>query len=162
MAFVIMIPLIIPNYTESSGIIAILGVSVIFKGVQEMVCGNFFKVLNIEKDYARVNIFALVLSVVSDIAAFAVFHSPVSVAVASVVTFVMWLLVSDTILRKKMNISKSWGYPLMITIALLYYFCISIDPLVGFVLYYLVVAVIAAVVLKKYPLLKKLSSPPQD
>lgn len=155
LVIVLLIPLILPNYNDSGAIIAILGISVIFKGVQEMVCGNFFKVLNIEKDYAKVNVFALVLSVISDIAAFAVFHTPVSVAVASVVTFVMWLLVSDTILRKKMNVSKSWGYLLMITIALLYYFCISIDPLVGFVLYYLVVAVIAAVVWKKYPLFKK-------
>lgn len=153
--FVIIVPIIIPNYTNSLEIIKILGVSVMFKGVQELVCGNFFKVLDIEKNYAKVNSFALIFSIISDIVAFLLFRNTLSIAIASAFTFLIWLFLSDIALRKKMNIVKSVSYYIIILIAAIYIICMILNSIVGAFIYFFVVFIFAFIIWRKYPLFNK-------
>lgn len=146
----VIISALLPKYSDSIIIIKLLGITVVFKGAQELLCGNFFKALSIERDFAKTNTVAIVFALVSDIAAFAVFRSMISVAAASIVSFVLWFFVSDCILRKKMNIRSFKGNIILICIVAAYFHCASMSTLMGIVVYYLILAAAAVYALRLY------------
>lgn len=152
--FGMFVPLIIPEYTSSISILKILGASVIFKSAQELVCGNYFKVLDYERLYARINVLAFIFSVVFDVVAFALFRSSISVACASVLTFMIWLFISDLMLRKKMKIKHSFDFFVIVLVMLLYYICMIPNSIIGIIIYYLSVSILFFAVEKKYPMHK--------
>ncbi len=156
--FGLIIPWLIPKYADSVNIVKILGISVIIRGVQELVCGNFFKALNNVKAFAKVYVFALVLAVTSDIIAFLVFGTTTAIAIASVITFCLWYLVSDIILQRKMEISNMLSNGFMLITIAVYCICSIVPALIGILAYFAYITILTVYILKRHPLLKIISS----
>ncbi|MCI7766576.1 MAG: oligosaccharide flippase family protein [Oscillospiraceae bacterium] len=133
----------LPKYSESVLIIKLLGITAVFKGAQDLVFGNFFKVLSIERDFAKTNMIAISLAVITDVIAFVIFRSMISVAVASIISFVLWFFISDRILRKKMDIHSHKGNFILICAVAAYFICASMSTAPGVILYYFIMILLA-------------------
>lgn len=119
-----LIGVFIPAYTGSGPLLMILGGTLIFRALQGLACGNFFRALDMEKEYFFTNVFALVLAVVSDAAAFLIFGDLSAIAVASVVVFAIWFVLSDGLISKKLGCKTDYGlYVLTILILGAFYLC---------------------------------------
>lgn len=133
----LIVPVFLPDYSNSAIIIRILGLTVLFKGVQELLCANFYKTLNMERSFARINFIAIIVATLSDVIAFWIFRSKESVAIASVVSFGIWFIMSDVVLKRKLKLpvvdTNSLLFLLMI---ILYSVCIVLSPVIGITLYY--------------------------
>ena len=151
---VLVIPIIIdsfiPDYSGGVLIIRILGGAAIFKGVQDLVCVNFFKAINYEKGFIKTNSIVIAIGLFSDVFALMVFSSMNAIASASVLTFLIWYLLSDHALKKKMNMRgcKSDGFVLATTV--LFYACVFLKPVIGLIIYYPVLFVLALCFHKLY------------
>lgn len=99
--------LLIPKYAASCNIIAVLSGVLILKCLQELVFGNFYKVLGAEKFFVRNNMVALVLGVVSDIVVFVCTKNMIFFAWASLFTYIFWAFISIIYFKKSFNIVKS-------------------------------------------------------
>lgn len=96
----------IDKYTESIAITAILFGTIIFRSIIMLVCGNYFKVLKMIKEYTKNNVFAITISFVLDVLAYVIFKEYHYIAVASLISFIIWYLVTDRVFIKRLNISK--------------------------------------------------------
>ncbi len=142
-----LIPLLLPKYTDCIPLLKMLGVTAVLKGLQELLCGNFFKALNYDKGYFKTNILAFGFGLASDIAAYLLFKSMMAIAIASVISFLVWYTACDLILKKKMKMRAFELRDLLIPgIIMLYYVSVSCPPVLGFVSYYIVL-VIAVIII---------------
>lgn len=142
-----LIPLLLPKYTDCIPLLKMLGVTAVLKGLQELLCGNFFKALNYDKGYFKTNILAFGFGLASDIAAYLLFKSMMAIAIASVISFLVWYTACDLILKKKMKMMAFELRDLLIPgIIMLYYVSVSCPPVLGFVSYYIVL-VIAVIII---------------
>ena len=104
-----LIPMLLPNYSESMKYLGILGITVVFRAVIGLACGNFMRAMDMEKEYFRNNIFALVLAVVLDTIVYLAYRNLIYIAEVSVLVYALWFVMNDvTILRsvKKGEISE--------------------------------------------------------
>jgi hypothetical protein len=132
-----LIPWFLPNYTDCIPLLKMLGITSVLKGLQELLCGNFFKALNYDKGYFKTNILAFGIGLASDIAAYLLFKSMMSIAIASVISFLVWYIACDLILKRKMEMRAFGLHDMLIPgIIVLYYFCVFCPPMLGLALYY--------------------------
>ena len=144
----LVVPLFLPEYKDSVIIIRILGLTVLFKGVQELVCVNFFKTLNLEKIFARINFIAIVFAAVSDVVAFWLFKSKESVAIASVISFGIWFVISDIVLKGKLQLRVfDINSLVLLGMIVLYLACMFLLALIGIAVYYGVILLFLGFVL---------------
>ena len=144
----LVVPLFLPEYKDSVIIIRILGLTVLFKGVQELVCVNFFKTLNLEKIFARINFIAIVFAAVSDLVAFWLFKSKESVAIASVISFGIWFVISDIVLKGKLQLRVfDINSLVLLGMIVLYLACMFLLALIGIAVYYGVILLFLGFVL---------------
>lgn len=92
------------KYMAAIAITGILFGTVIFRSLIMLVCGNYFKVLKMIKEYTKNNIFAIVISFVLDVLAYLIFKDYIYIAIASLVSFIIWYLVTDYIFLKRLEI----------------------------------------------------------
>lgn len=96
----------IQAYVPSLTITAVLFGTVVFRSLIMLVCGNYFKVLKMIKEYTKNNVFAIVISFVTDLLAYLIFHDYFYIAAASLVSFVIWYLVTDFIFIRRLQIPR--------------------------------------------------------
>ena len=142
LVIVMLIPIVLPKYQDSVAIIKILGITAVFKGAQMLLCDNFFKVLDLEKGFFKTNLIAFVLGIVTDTIAVTIFHSLEAIAAASLLSFVLWYLISDRILRRHMQIKNIRNEILIFGIVVLYFLSLQCRPILGIILYYGVIGAV--------------------
>lgn len=94
------------KYKHSLDIIFVLLITIIFKTLIWMVCGSYYKVLNLSKEYSKNNVLAMILAVVLDILAYIVFKDYIYIAIASVVAFIIWYGITDNFFVRKLQVPK--------------------------------------------------------
>lgn len=94
----------LPQYTESFDILMYLVPTVIYSGQINILISNFYKVLNKTKDYTLNNIIALVLAFVTNLIAFIMFNDMKAIAIATLVSFILWVLYSDLYFKKILKV----------------------------------------------------------
>lgn len=134
------------KFTPSLPIVAILFGTVVFRAIITLVCGNYFKVLKLIKEYTWNNIFAIVISFLLNAAAYLLFHDYRYIAGASLLSFVIWYLVTDGIFIRHMQIPlagclRRYGY--ILAGLVVFYLLVNTDPIPGFFLYFAAVSVIS-------------------
>lgn len=73
----------IPKYNDSIAIVAVLFGTIIFRILITLVCGNYFKVLKMIKEYTANNIMAISIGFVFDVVALILFKTSWYIAIAS-------------------------------------------------------------------------------
>ena len=105
---------------------------------------NIYKVMNLEKAYMTNNVLALLLGIVTDIIAYLIFGTAISIAVASVMTYIVWYLFTDRYLRKKLSIKETAIYKYSYIVIIISVYCglniVGLN-LVSIAIYYIVIAV---------------------
>lgn len=145
------------KFTPSIAIISILFGTIIFRTVIMLVCGNYFKVLKLIKEYTRNNIFAIVMSFVLNVGAYVLFKDYRYIAVASLLSFIIWYLVTDAIFIRQLKIPMAGCARRYICIAvslLVFYGTIRMEPISAFFLYFIATCIICLVCF--YKQIKKL------
>ncbi|GFZ33934.1 hypothetical protein CSC2_44600 [Clostridium zeae] len=95
----------VSKYTDSLEILIYLIPTIVCSGIINILVQNMYKVLKATKDYTKNNLVALVIAVVTNIVAFAIFRSSISVAIATLISFVLWIIYSDRYFCKLLNIT---------------------------------------------------------
>lgn len=132
----------ISKYTDSIPVLQILAITVIFKAVHELLFGNYFKALSLERLFVKTNLIAVIVALLTDIIAYLVFHSMSAIAIASLISFVVWYSVTDIMLQKKMESRFYRGNILLVIIVALFYTSAALPTLWGAILYFSVVIVL--------------------
>lgn len=91
------------NYEGSTEILMILGITLLFRAMQGLVYGNFFRALDMERIFFKNNFCVLILAAATDLAACLIFRDPRPVAIASVLVYAIWHVLSILRLRKKLG-----------------------------------------------------------
>jgi O-antigen/teichoic acid export membrane protein len=128
------------KYEASISITAILFGTVIFRSLIMLVCGNFFKVLKMIKEYTRNNVFAIIISFILPLVAYFIFKEYHYIAIASLVSFIIWYIVTDFVFIKRLNIPKSGCIRRYVCISLsltVFYLLLQTSSLAAFGLYML-------------------------
>ncbi len=121
-----LIGLFLPAYTQSIHILEILGGTLMFRALQGLSCGNFFRSLDMEKQYFKCNALAFGLAVISDTAVYLVFRDLRPIAFASVFVFALWFVLSDVMITKKLQGKPDAGdYTLILFILAVYYLIVN-------------------------------------
>lgn len=126
------------KYTESISITAILFGTVVFRSLIMLVCGNYFKVMKMIKEYTRNNIFAIVISTLLAFAAYFVFREYHYIAAASLLSFIIWYIVTDFVFIRKLNIPKMGCVRRYVCIALsltVFYLLLEMSSVAAFFIY---------------------------
>lgn len=103
------IQLWIPKYNDSIPIVAILFGTIVFRILIMLVCGNYFKVLKMIKEYTANNIMAITIGFAFDVIALIVFNDSWYIALASLASFIVWYLITDRKFIKHFKLKvKDW------------------------------------------------------
>ncbi len=94
------------NYGGSTEILMILGATLLFRAMQGLVFGNFFRALDMERIFFKNNLCVLILAAATDLAACLLFKDLRTVAAASVLTYAVWHVMSAVRLRKKLGTGR--------------------------------------------------------
>ena len=127
------------KFIPSLSVVAILFGTVVFRAVITLVCGNYFKVLKLIKEYTWNNIFAIGISFLLNAAAYVMFRDYRYIAGASLLSFVIWYLVTERIFIRYLQIPlagclRRYGY--ILAGLLIFYLLADADPIPGFFLYF--------------------------
>lgn len=127
------------KFTPSISVIAILFGTIVFRTLITLVCGNYFKVLKMIKAYTENNVFAIVVSFVLNVAAYLLFRDYAYIAVASLLSFIIWYVVTDRIFIRQLKIAAS-GYAVRYVCILanlvLFYVLKDVEPIRAFFIYF--------------------------
>lgn len=95
----------LPEYTLALSITKILFPTVLYSASINVISLNYYKSLGLQNEYTRNNIFALLTCIITNIIAVIVYKSEFSIATATLLTFILWMLYSDFYFIKVFNIS---------------------------------------------------------
>lgn len=141
------------KYEASLFIASILFGTVIFRTLIMLVCGNYFKVLKMTKEYTKNNFFSIVLAFVLDFLAYIIFKDCTYIAYASLLAFIIWYVVTDFVFIKRLQIEKKTCFNRYLCIAVcltLFYSLFRVSDIIAFVIYMIVAAVVCIVCFRKH------------
>lgn len=143
----------IPKYNDSISIVAILFGTIAFRILITLVCGNYFKVLKMIKEYTANNIMAISIGFVLDVIALVVFHNSWYIALASLLSFVIWYLITDRKFIKRFQLPvKDWIIRYMYILVCLgvFYFLARKEWIFSIFVYAIFTIVFAIICFAKY------------
>lgn len=138
----------LPNYEDSIIIAGILFGTIVFRVLLSLVCGNYFKVLKMVKDYTINNIMAILLAFLFNVVALIIFRKLEYIAVASVLAFIFWYVITDFKFIKRLQIKFLQWIPRYIFILLnliMFYAFINAGYVYGIIIYVIIVIITASI-----------------
>jgi len=140
----------LPNYTQSIEVIFIILPGLMYSSIISIVIYNYYKLVNKVKNFFIISLFVLVLSIILNYVIFTIFKTYQSISITSVITTVLWFLLTSKYLSKEIIIKTRKNIILSFLIMILYYSIHSLAfNIYGFTLYILSILLINYVFLKK-------------
>ena len=118
---------ILPEYIASLEILIFLVPTIIYSSQINILIANYYKILKETKGYTKNNLMALVIGVFTNIIAYSFFKSVVAIAIATLISFMLWLLYSDRYFAKLINIKYKKATYLEITVIILFIFSANFE-----------------------------------
>lgn len=123
------------QYENAINLLLILYPSVIFRTVYSLLSTNFYKILKLQKDYNRNNLFALVIALLLNTIGILLKADIIYICVLNLFSFYIWSLLTDLYFKKKMNFG-SLNYNLIsILIIFLFFWCGTMKWYIGLAIY---------------------------
>jgi O-antigen/teichoic acid export membrane protein len=136
----------LPKYMDSLPLVLVLTPTVLFSGQITILALNYYKALKLNKDYTKNNIFAFVLAIACNLLACVIIKTPVGIAWATLLAFLIWNIYSDTFFVKRMHISLFKETITGIILSVGFVLCAYIDKwylgLLSYVIIYSVIVVL--------------------
>ena len=126
----------LPEYKGILKILIFLVTTIIYSAQINILVSNYYKVLKETKGYTKNNMVALVLGLITNIIAYYCFRSVISIAVATLISFILWLLYSDLYFTKKINTSYKKAMILEFLVISLFLFSTRFENIfIGIIIY---------------------------
>ncbi len=116
----------LPNYIESLNIFRVLFPSITINIIISMIIINHYKALQKQNLYFVITSIVLAISVILNFLAYMVTHKPIGFSIASVITMVVWYLISDYYISREYNI-RNFKELLFMMVNILGYYIISFE-----------------------------------
>ena len=140
----------LPQYSESFSILMYLVPTVIYSGQINILISNFYKVLNKTKEYTVNNIVALILAFITNFLAYIIFKDMKSIAAATLIAFILWILYSDLYFKKILEVKVLRAYILEAFVLIVFILCAEfLGWFVGAVVYLIAIIVFIAIFNRK-------------
>ncbi len=141
----------LPNYMESMKVLIFLLPTLIFKILISFLGSNYFKLLGMEKQFSINNFIALFLAVTTDVVALVIFGNVVSIAVASLISFVLWYVITHVVITKKValklkDVLIGMAFPVLMVMAII---ACSNYGFIGMVVYNVLIIIMIVVLFRK-------------
>ncbi|WP_160674327.1 oligosaccharide flippase family protein [Clostridium sp. C8-1-8] len=137
------IQLYLPKYMDSLPLVLVLTPTVLFSGQITILALNYYKALKLNKEYTKNNIFAFVLAIICNFLACVIIKTPVGIAWATLLAFLIWNIYSDAFFVKTMHISLFKETITGIILSVGFVLCAYIDKwYLGFLSYLIIYSVI--------------------
>jgi O-antigen/teichoic acid export membrane protein len=130
----------LPNYVSSIPVLKVILPGVAISATINIVIQNYYKTENKNILYFIISLAVLILAIGSDLACYFLFHNTISIALASVIVFFLWFVVSSLIFAKKYKakITKIYIYTLLCTCVFYVDTFLAKSEIVGLVIYLVV------------------------
>lgn len=136
----------LPQYSESFSILMYLVPTVIYSGQINILISNFYKVLNRTKEYTVNNIVALILAFVTNFGAYVLFKDMKSIAAATLISFILWILYSDLYFKKILNVKVVRAYILEGFVLVVFILCAEfLGWFIGAIIYLIAIIIFIAI-----------------
>lgn len=140
----------IPQYTNSFNILIFLVPTVIYSGHISILITNYYKVLKKTKEYTINNIVALIISIMANIIAYIMFKDVMAIAVATLISFILWIIYSDLYFKKILGVKILKAHMLDFGIVIIFILCAySFNWFLGMIVYLLLIVLFMALLVKK-------------
>ena len=142
----------LPLYKNCISILSILYCTIIFRSLLLLVSCNFFKVLKCSRAYTTINSIALLLCSCLDLFICLSSSHITYIAFSSLCTFIIWYVISETVLcyKLKNSIKYTWKRYLFIILSIvIFLFYLKFKPMFAFILYVLSIALIIFILYRK-------------
>jgi O-antigen/teichoic acid export membrane protein len=121
------IRLALPAYEYSLGIFRIVLPGLILSSSITVVMHNYFKTLEQNMKFFVLSLTVLILSLVSGLGAYYIFHTMEAVSWASVIIMIVWYVLSERFLKKQYGISSGVNLIYLILVSAVFYLISLID-----------------------------------
>lgn len=140
---------ILPQYVDSLSILMILIPTIILSAQTSILVSNMYKVFKLNRDYTKNNIIALAVGIITNIIALIFYRTTVSIAIATLISFIIWVFYSDRYFEKKLNITVLKSNMIQIGIIIIFYSCVYLlSPINGFLVYNMFISIILLIFYK--------------
>ncbi|GKU31669.1 oligosaccharide flippase family protein [Clostridium folliculivorans] len=138
------------KYVDSLIILVFLVPTVVCSGTINILVQNMYKVLKATKDYTKNNLVALIIALLTNAIGFAIFRSSISVAVATLIAFILWVIYSDRYFSKILNINvKKCQMFDIIIFAVFIFTALNFQWYIGMIIYVMLLSLIIFIFFKK-------------
>ena len=96
----------LPNYIAALNIFRVLFPSITINIIISMIIINHYKALQKQNLYFVITSIVLAISVILNVLAYMATHKPIGFSIASVITMVVWYLISDYYISREYNITN--------------------------------------------------------
>ena len=136
----------LPQYTDSFRILIFLVPTVIYSGQINILIGNYYKVLQKTKEYTQNNIIAFILSIITNVIAYILYKDIAAIAVATLISFILWLVYSDWYFIKTIKVNVTRAYILdFLVIAIFLFSAYFFEWYIGLFVYIVLLGILLAV-----------------
>ena len=112
----------LPLYGYSLLIFRIILPGLVMSTVLTVVMHNYYKVLGLSAVFFRKSVLALIIAFSSNLVAYLIFKSREAISIASIVSFVIWYLMTEIPLKKSCNV-KSKNFLFLCLMCACFYLC---------------------------------------
>jgi len=141
-------------YHDSIPLMNFLGIVLIFRGPLELVYGNIYKITGLLKEYWKNNILALSLGITTNIIAVIIWGSLLSIAIASVVSYFVWFIITGSYFSRKMNYKFKYIFVFSLFVAITFATFINLG-IIGFCIYYICLALLLIPIIRAIKSIQK-------
>ena len=126
----------LPKYSSSLHIFRIIFPGLVISSAVTIVFNNYYKIMGMSFAYFRISIIILFISFVTNCIAFVVFHTPISISIASLISLLIWLILVEQWFIKNREYNPKVNN-LYLTVMLIAFYSITLidDVLIGFFTY---------------------------
>ncbi|MBO9131517.1 oligosaccharide flippase family protein [Bacillus sp. 165] len=128
----------LPHYIDALTITAILYPTIMFRAIINLVAGNFYKTLRLEKDYNKNNLIALLIALALNGVAIGLKVNIQYISFANFTSFFLWLLYTNWYFGKKLDIFLMKHNILIVLLVISFLVCTLFSWYTGLILYIIV------------------------
>jgi O-antigen/teichoic acid export membrane protein len=129
------------DYLKALVISGVLYPTIILRSMINIVCINFYKALQLVRDYNNNNIMAFIIALLINIIVVLWSPSLLNYSIGTLISFYLWMLFTDFYFHRKLKVKMIKNHLFIILVIISFYFCVTLPIIIGFFIYILIVSV---------------------
>jgi O-antigen/teichoic acid export membrane protein len=137
------------EYLKSMVISAVLYPIIILRSIINIVSINFYKALQLVRDYNNNNVIAFVITLIINI--IVIYYKPnlLNFSIGTLISFYLWTIYTDFYFYRKLKVKILKNHIFIILVIMSFFFSTTLSNILGFFIYILIISVLVVVFYKK-------------